>query len=274
MLGVSASGQWDTALVVTGMLTGVLAQATANVLNDVEDDRNGTDAINVDRISPFTGGSRLIQDQRISASGMRALARVLLVATVMVGLYVLISRPSWPLLVLGLLGLTIGWAYSAPPLKLMCRGVWGEVAIVSAWASLVVGCYVLATGQWSASAVGLGIGFGALVATILFANQIPDIRADQKVGKQTLAVVTPAARLWLAYAMFLLVAYGSVSALVQAGWIPFAALLAWIGFPFSWRAAMGLRDPRAGRAKIQAVIVSTILAAHLYGLGLIAGLLI
>ncbi len=40
----------------------VLAQAGANVLNDYYDGINGTDEINTERLFPFTGGSRMIQN--------------------------------------------------------------------------------------------------------------------------------------------------------------------------------------------------------------------
>ena len=39
---------------------------------------------------------------------------------------------------LGLAGLLLGWAYSAPPLKLVSRGL-GEPAVAASWLAVIVG---------------------------------------------------------------------------------------------------------------------------------------
>src|SRR6056297_1617241 len=57
-----AGASIDAGLSVLTLLTAGLLHAGINVINDVVDARNGTDAINVDRVPPFTGGSRMIQD--------------------------------------------------------------------------------------------------------------------------------------------------------------------------------------------------------------------
>ena len=70
-LGVAAAlacggGARPLAAVATVVLA-LLAHAAANVYNDWADDRLGSDAINEDRIAPFSGGSRQIQDGVLAA---------------------------------------------------------------------------------------------------------------------------------------------------------------------------------------------------------------
>src|SRR5690348_11953309 len=50
---------------VATVVLALLSHAAANVYNDWADDRIGSDAINTERIAPFSGGSRLIQDGRL-----------------------------------------------------------------------------------------------------------------------------------------------------------------------------------------------------------------
>ena len=51
---------WFNALLT--LLAGILLHAAVNVLNDYYDALNGTDELNMERIFPFTGGSRFIQN--------------------------------------------------------------------------------------------------------------------------------------------------------------------------------------------------------------------
>jgi 1,4-dihydroxy-2-naphthoate octaprenyltransferase len=46
----------------------LLTHAAVNVINDVADHHNGTDAANTARLFPFTGGSRFIQNGVLSVS--------------------------------------------------------------------------------------------------------------------------------------------------------------------------------------------------------------
>ena len=45
------------------LATLLLCHGSINILNDYFDHKNGTDEINTERLSPFTGGSRVIQDK-------------------------------------------------------------------------------------------------------------------------------------------------------------------------------------------------------------------
>ena len=51
---------------VLAIAVAVTSHAAANLMNDYFDHVNGSDAINTDRVSPFTGGSRFIQNQTLS----------------------------------------------------------------------------------------------------------------------------------------------------------------------------------------------------------------
>jgi 1,4-dihydroxy-2-naphthoate octaprenyltransferase len=117
---LDAAFSWPLAL-LTGFLA-VATQAGVNVLNDYCDHLNGSDAVNVDRLFPFTGGSRFIQNGVMSPRQMLAYALVLFSGVIAGGLWLIATRGG-SLFGIGLAGLLIGWAYSAPPLKLSSRGL-------------------------------------------------------------------------------------------------------------------------------------------------------
>ena len=127
----------DPALAAATLVLALGAHAGANVLNDYHDALNGADDANQGGLYPFTGGSRLIQQRRVSTDQSRQLAWLLLGLVALAGLLLAIHTGGG-LLLIGLAGLLLAWAYSAPPLKLMSRGM-GELAVALAWWLIVIG---------------------------------------------------------------------------------------------------------------------------------------
>ena len=216
-------------LVFATLLLGVLAHAAANVWNDCGDAVIGTDAINADRIEPFTGGSRVIQNGELSLARMRALAAALAALTLAGGLAL-----SWlrgpGLLGIGCAGALLGWAYSQPTLALMSRGA-GELAVGLSWGLVVVGADFVQRGGFDRLPVAASLSLAALVAAVLLINQIPDIGADGACGKRTLAVRIGPTRAALVYGVLVLAAYGWIVLGVVAGRLPGGAAAGLVTLP-------------------------------------------
>lgn len=259
---------------VLAIVIAVAAQAAANVINDYFDALSGTDANNVDRISPFTGGSRMVQDHLLTESQVIRLGIAILIFAMIAGAMLLQYLQAWNLIWIGLAGLALAWAYSASPLQLMGRGIWGEIAIVAAWALIVIGSALLEQHRVSLSAVLCGVAYGLLVANILYANQIPDIRADRGAAKLTLAVITPTPALWVWYAIFALGGHALVVIAVNAGLIKPMALLSVLALPFSIGATRSIKRTPLTREPMQSAIHKTILGAHAFGILLAAGIVL
>jgi len=103
---------WTTAVLT--LLAGILLHAAINVLNDYYDSLNGTDDLNQERVFPFTGGSRFIQNAVLTRKQTLIYGIGLILAVIMIGNY-LISQTGITLFWLGLFGMLLGWGYSAPP---------------------------------------------------------------------------------------------------------------------------------------------------------------
>ena len=131
------------------VLFALVAHAGANVINDYYDALNGSDAANEQRVFPFTGGSRFIQNGVLSQRETARFGYGLLAAVVPAGLW--LSLGAGPgLIVIGLAGLLLGWAYSAPPFELAGRGL-GEPAIGASWLLVIVGADFVQRGAYFAS---------------------------------------------------------------------------------------------------------------------------
>jgi len=99
-----------------------------------------------------------------------------------VGGIVLTWRVGSGLLMIGVLGMLIGWAYSAAPLRLNSRGL-GEIAVALAFILVVAGADFVQRGSFSATPAWAGIGYALLTTNILYINQFPDREADIAAGK-------------------------------------------------------------------------------------------
>lgn len=260
------------ATALLALVIAMSAQASANVINDYCDSRNGSDDKNIERISPFTGGSRVIQEQWLSPIQVKRYGYAILALCAVLGLWLLASLKAWALIWIGLLGLFLAWGYSSPPLALMSRGIWGEIAIMSAWALIVIGCSMLGGLGISGAAVIPGLAFGAMVANILYMNQIPDILADREAKKRTLAVMTPTEKLWVWYAVFMLLGYALVVIGVWLRLLPLYCLACWLALPFFLSAQRTIQRSPADRAAMTWGIQKNIAGVHLFGILLAFGL--
>ena len=119
------------------MIFALFAHAGANVINDYYDSVSGCDAANIERLFPFTGGSRFIQNGVLTPHEVKVFGYALLLAVIPPGLW-LAAHSAPGLILIGAVGLCTAWAYSAPPVKLQARGL-GEFGITAAWALVVVG---------------------------------------------------------------------------------------------------------------------------------------
>lgn len=255
------------ALATTGLA--VLAHAAGNVFNDLYDARNGADAANKDGLFPFTGGSRLIQTGIVTEKDTRDLAWAIVMFLVPAGL-LLTAKTGVGVLWLGLVGLALAWAYSAPPLKLMSRGL-GELTVALVWFLVVVGADYVQRRQFFIIPASAAISFGLLTAALLLINGFPDARADASVGKRTMAVrLGPDAAAGLYWGLVVM-AHGWLA--LSAWWQipPLSALWGLISLPFSLFAATWLSLYRHEPARLRPALGMTVAAALLHGLGMAGG---
>jgi 1,4-dihydroxy-2-naphthoate octaprenyltransferase len=276
---VGFAGAWhdgiafDATLALVTLLFAMLAHAGANVLNDYYDALNGTDAQNTERIFPFTGGSRFIQNGVLTLAQTRNFGYALMACVVAAGLW-LMARSAPQLLYVGFAGLFIGWAYSAPPFRLNSRG-WGELCIAAAFLLIVVGTDFVQRKAFAAAPFVAGLSYALLAMNLLYINQFPDRTADTAAGKLHWVARLPVQQARWGYALIVAIAYLWLLAGVLLGWLPSLALLALFAMPLSIKAASLLLRHAAQPQQLGGAIKLTITAMLVHGallsLGLILG---
>lgn len=268
LLGLAAAALDGVALdplkATVTLLFALLAHAGANVVNDYYDAKSGCDAANDERVFPFTGGSRVIQNGVLTLREAGIFGYALLAIVIPAGLWLTaVSAPG--LVGIGLAGLLTGWAYSAPPVKLQSRAL-GEYGITAAWLLIVLGSDFVQRHAFSFTPVAAGLGFALLVANVLYINQFPDVKADAQAGKRTLVVRLGVQRARWGYALIALLCYGWVTAMVALAHLPLVALVSLLPALASFKAARNLAQHAAHPLQLVPGIKLTILAASLHGL--------
>lgn len=165
----------------------VLLQAAANIINDYYDHVYGADWANKNP-TPFSGGSRAIQNQTLSPKATFLFGFACLAAGSILGIIIVFLTKSVFILSLGIIGVIGCFFYTAGPLKLAYR-TWGEPVIALLFGLLpVYGAFYLQTGTLNAFCLIPAILVGIHVFLIIFINEFPDLASDAAVGKKTLVV--------------------------------------------------------------------------------------
>jgi 1,4-dihydroxy-2-naphthoate octaprenyltransferase len=218
----------------------------SNLINDYYDSK-GSDPINI-RLTPFSGGSRVIQENELQATTILALSIVFFSIGVACGLwFTLWGRPY--VLLIGLFGLLAGWSYSSPPLSLMSHGV-GEVLIFFAFGPFItLGAYYVITNNLSWPAFLLGIPHGFLIMAVIWINQFPDYQADKKANKKNLVVRLGISNARYVYSLMMLLPFLFIILLIYSIDLPFlvifslgAFLLASRAIKILWRRYLSFQD--------------------------------
>jgi 1,4-dihydroxy-2-naphthoate polyprenyltransferase len=91
------------------------------------------------------------------------------------------------ILVIGIMSVICGYAYTSGPFPLAYNGL-GEVFVILFFGVVaVVGSYFLQAGAFSTTAILLGIEIGLLAAALIAVNNYRDLEGDREAGKRTLA---------------------------------------------------------------------------------------
>jgi 1,4-dihydroxy-2-naphthoate octaprenyltransferase len=259
---------WPAAIVT--LVSALLAHAGVNVLNDYYDALSGTDEMNTERVFPYTGGSRFIQNGVLTLTQTLRFGMALFAVVIFAGIWLTTVSGSG-LIFIGLAGLVIGWGYSAAPLKLNSRGA-GELCVMAGFALVVTGTDYVQRHAFALMPVIASVSYALLVTNILYMNQFPDRKADAAAGKRHWVVrLAPEQARW-GYVMLAVAANAWLIGAALAGALPALALIALIAAIPSAQASADLFRYAAQPHALTAAIRRTIAAALLHGL-LLAGAL-
>lgn len=250
-------------LALVTLLFALLAHAGVNVLNDYYDALNGTDAQNTERIFPFTGGSRFIQNGVLTLAQTRNYGFALLLGVVFAGLW-LMANSAPQLLYVGIAGLFIGWAYSAPPFRLNSRGM-GELCVAAGFLAITVGTDFVQRKDFALAPFVAGLSYALLVTNLLYINQFPDRTADTAAGKLHWVARLEIQHARWGYVLIVALSYVWLLVSVVLGWLPLWVLVAFFALPLSVKAARLLLRHAAQPQQLGDAIKLTIAAMMAHG---------
>ena len=216
-LGVAIAGNdgafsWWLALLT--LIGACAVQLGLNVANDIFDTISGADAANVTP-TQFSGGSRVVHYGLVKMRTLVLLAIGFYAVAVGIGLFLAFDRGFWPLFWIGLAGVLISVFYTAPPLRLVHRGL-GEICVAIGFGPLMVlGAYYVQAQRFTFESLYASIPVGILIALVLYMNEVPDRPGDAAAGKRTLPVRWSKGAVIVGYGVavalaFALIAVGSV----------------------------------------------------------------
>jgi 1,4-dihydroxy-2-naphthoate octaprenyltransferase len=234
-LGYATIGSFNWPLFILALLGIMAIHSGANMANDYFDHISGNDWANKNP-TPFSGGSRYIQDGILTPKAILLTAISALAVGSAMGVAIIVLTKSKFILILGLIGLLGGFFYTAPPLKLGYRYI-GEFIIALLFGVFpVYGSYYLQTGMIDTVPLLPALIVGILIFLVIFINEFPDLNADAAVNKRTLVVLfgVPVS-IWI-YRTALVASFIIAAAMMIYRSLFFAGLLYLVTLPIAVRA--------------------------------------
>jgi 1,4-dihydroxy-2-naphthoate octaprenyltransferase len=274
-LGIAAAAtqhRFNLGLAALTLLGAVAVHLGLNVANDVFDATSGADEYNVNP-TMFSGGSRVIQYGLVSLRQMIAISAVSYAIAIAIGLYLALVA-GWGLLWLGIAGVLISYFYTAPPLRLVHRGL-GELCTALGFGPIMVlGAYYVQTGHYALQPLVLSIPVALLVMLILYANEIPDRVPDARAGKRTLVVRLSRKVVLQGYGVAAALAYLALVVGVATRLLPWPTLAALLTIPLAVKTLRGLEQNYDDPYVLMGSLQNNVVLHFSTGILLVAGTLL
>ena len=211
---------------LAAMLCALLIQVGTNYSNDLLDYQAGTD--NDFRLGP----ERAVASKWLTEREMLIGTVTVFMATVPLGMY-LIFAAGLPVLVIGLLSIAAGIAYTGGPYPLAYNGLGDLFVFIFFGIVATVGTYFVQAERVSMLAFLASLPAGGLTTAILVINNYRDIDTDKTTNKNTLAVILGKAGTRIEYVVLLVISYLIPVILYFIFNFSFWILLPWLTLPLA-----------------------------------------
>ena len=174
-------GKFNPIVTLVALICSLLIQIGTNFTNDLYDFHKGADT--AERKGPV----RVLSAGLISVNEMKTAIVLTFLLAFILGLY-LVYVGGIIILVIGILSIIAGIAYTAGPYPLAYKGL-GDIFVFMFFGLIgTIGTFYLHTNEISMAAFLSSIPVGSLITNILVVNNFRDIEEDRAAGKNTLAV--------------------------------------------------------------------------------------
>ena len=216
---------WHVGRFLLILLGSFFVHLVTNLGNDYFDHVRGTDA------GEAIGGSRVIQEGKISAGTLLRVIVLLYCLAFLVAFIIMFSFDLFVLFPLILFAAFSSFFYVAPPFRYGYYGL-GEVFVgINMGPIMVVGTYWVIAGRFDWVPFYVSLPVGLMVASILYYQSLPDMKTDLVAGKHTLAVKLGKRGAYIGLILFWLLIYLAIIALIFAGILSWPALFFLVSIP-------------------------------------------
>lgn len=251
---------------MAALLGALLIQVGTNFANDVFDFKKGADT--TERLGPL----------RVTQAGLLSPRQVMIGmwltfgAAALIGLYLAVVG-GWPIVVIGILSIASGIAYTGGPFPLGYNGLGDLFVFVFFGLVAVCGTYYVQALTVSAASVWAAVPVGLLATAILVVNNLRDIATDRAAGKKTLAVRLGRRGAQVEYLLLLTLSYAAPPAMWLVGVSTPWVMLSWLSL-LVVKPLLHLIMNEKGRPLNQALAGTArleLVYAFLFSMGLIIG---
>lgn len=210
-------------LLFTAMMLACLClQIATNLFNEYYDFKRGLDSED----SVGIGGG--IVRHGLKPQNVLTVALLLYVLAALIGVYICASS-SWWLVVIGLVGMAVGYLYTGGPFPIAYTPFGELFAGLFMGTAFILIAYFIQTNTVSFESLLISIPVGILVGAINMSNNIRDIEEDKKGGRKTLAILLGRKNAVKALAIAFIISYAWIVALIVMGEVSPWLLVVFLG---------------------------------------------
>jgi 1,4-dihydroxy-2-naphthoate octaprenyltransferase len=195
------------------LLASLFIQIGTNLVNDAMDFKKGADK------ETRLGPRRVTQAGIFSGRAVLAGGGLCFALAIACGIP-LVVHGGWPIVLIGLVSVACGYAYTSGPFPLAYQGLGDLFVILFFGVIAVAGLVFLQIHEWRWEALILGIQVGFHCTVLIVVNNLRDVNEDRLVNKKTLPV-----RFGVRFAK---------NEIALLSLIPFLLLLYWVELGFYW----------------------------------------
>lgn len=255
-------------LLFTAMLVcGLFLQIATNLFNEYYDFKRGLDTAD----SVGIGGALVRHGTK--PSSVLAFALILYGLSVLIGIYICMNS-SWWLVVIGIIGMLIGYLYTGGPMPIAYTPFGELFAGLSMGIGFILIAYFIQTGDVSMTSFLVSVPLGILVGGINMSNNIRDIKEDTIGGRKTLAILLGREKAIQLLAISFIVSYAWIVGLVVFGVVSPWLLFVFISVPKPIAAIKNFKEGEGIPMKQGLAMKSTALTNTFFGFLLSIGLII
>ena len=257
----------DWLLFIAMLVCCLCLQIATNLFNEYYDFKRGLDTAE----SVGIGGALVRHGTKPST--VLAFALVLYAIAMLIGIYICMAS-SWWLVVIGLIGMAVGYLYTGGPFPIAYTPFGELFAGLCMGIGFILIAYFIQTGDVSMTSFLVSVPLGILVGGINMSNNIRDIKEDTIGGRKTLAILVGRDKAITLLAIGFIVSYLWIIGLVIAGVISAWTLIVLLSVKKPITAVKNFREGEGVPQKQGLAMKSTALTNTIFGFLVAIGLII